>query len=171
MLLSPAKMKTISWLSQVREAALPLSHTRPYWVRSLQVRDKKAKSSPLVPPEQHPYCEFNMILQGSGQQFIGPERFYRKAGDLMVLGPGIPHYGLPETYPQRAITVFFLPTLKCYARSTSSQASAGMFLKAVNLHDGDKLSACHLVKVSQEPSVSVNTVQRPRNPTDNLMAQ
>lgn len=111
MLLSPAKMKTISWLSQVREAALPLSHTRPYWVRSLQVRDKKAKSCPLVPPEQHPYCEFNMILQGSGQQFIGPERFYRKAGDLMVLGPGIPHYGLPEAYPQRAITVFFLPTL------------------------------------------------------------
>ena len=39
---------------------------------------------------------------------------------------------------------FFSPILKCYARLTSSQASAGMFLKAVNLHDGDKLSAMSL---------------------------
>ena len=111
MLLSPAKMKTIGWLSQVREVAHPMSQARPYWVRTFQVRDKKAKPGPAVPPEQHPYCEFNMILEGTGQQFIGPERFSRKAGDLMVLGPGIPHYGLAETFPQRAITVFFLPTL------------------------------------------------------------
>lgn len=47
-----------------------------------------------------------------------------------------------ETKWENELTVFFFsPTLKCYARSTSSQASAGMFLKAVNLHDGDKLSA------------------------------
>ena len=111
MLLNPAKMKTIAWLSQVREAALPLSHARPYWVRSFQIGDKKAKSVPPIPPEQHPYCEFNMLLQGSGQQFIGPERFTRKAGDLMILGPGLPHYGVAEKLPQRAITVFFLPTL------------------------------------------------------------
>lgn len=111
MLLSPAKMKAIDWLSQVREVAHPLSQARPYWARSFQAGDKKAKPVPPLPPEQHPYCEFNMILQGSGQQFIGPERFARKAGDLMILGPGIPHYGLAKDGPLRTITVFFLPTL------------------------------------------------------------
>ncbi|NBO05250.1 MAG: AraC family transcriptional regulator [Betaproteobacteria bacterium] len=50
-------------------------------------------------------------IQHAAAQFIGPERFTRKAGDLMILGPGIPHYGMAKSLPQRAITVFFLPTL------------------------------------------------------------
>lgn len=111
MRLSPSKMKTMEWLSQVKEVAHPLSWTRPYWVRSYSVRDKNHRPCPPVPPEQHPYCEFNIVMEGSGHQFIGPERFSRRTGDLMLLGPGIPHYGVAETFPQKTVTVFFLPTL------------------------------------------------------------
>jgi len=109
--LGPAKMKALEWLSQVKEVAHPLSPARPYWARSFSVRDRNSKPGPPLPPEQHPYCEFNISLEGSGFQFIGPERFSRRAGDLMLLGPGIPHYGMAETFPQKTITVFFLPTL------------------------------------------------------------
>lgn len=155
MQLSPTKIRTVEWLSQVREVSHPLSRARPYWVRSFSLQGRSSKPYRPLPPEQHPYCEFNIIMAGSGHQFIGPERFSRRAGDLMLLGPGIPHYGVMETFPQKTITVFFLPTLlfelgpqadgrKILSRFTSSTPAqdrlvrppAGLFRKIASSFDG-----------------------------------
>lgn len=95
----------LAWLIDVMESRQPLNHASPIWVREGFVT-----SGPPVPhPERHPYCEFNLILKGGGTAFVGNEEAARLPGDLLLLGPEVPHWGRIKTYPHRAITVYFLP--------------------------------------------------------------
>ncbi len=93
------------WLSDVQENAQPLDALTPTWVRTGEVR-----SGPAIPyPERHPYCEFNINLSGEGVQYVGGEKAVRRAGDVFLAGPGLPHWHEIVRYPTRFITVYFLP--------------------------------------------------------------
>lgn len=90
-----------AWLLEVTESRQPLSESSPVWVRSGTVTDH---------PKRHPYCEISILLQGrSGYSMIGKEQVRRGVGELLLLGPGLPHWGMIENSPLRFITVYFLP--------------------------------------------------------------
>ena len=104
---SPTKLPDLAWLLDVTESRQPLSDGSPVWVRHGVIR-----SGPPVPrPERHPYCELGIILEGEGISFVQGEQMRRRAGDLLLIGPGAPHWGRIERFPQRFITVYFLPTV------------------------------------------------------------
>ncbi len=52
-----------------------------------------------------------MILEGGrgGYTFVEKEKIHRGVGELMLLGPGLPHWGVIENFPVSSITVYFLP--------------------------------------------------------------
>jgi AraC-like DNA-binding protein len=93
-------------LLDVTESRQPLNESSPIWVRGATVTD--AASHP--PPERHPYCEMNFVLEGAaGHCMIEREKVPRGPGELLLLGPGIPHSGINNKFPIRFITVYFLP--------------------------------------------------------------
>jgi AraC-like DNA-binding protein len=100
------QFKDLAWLLDVTESRQPLNETSPIWVRGATVTD--AASHP--PPERHPYCEINIVLEGvSGYTMIENEKVQRSAGELLLLGPGIPHSGVIKQFPMSYITIYFLP--------------------------------------------------------------
>ncbi len=108
----PVAPEDVAWLTQVREVRHPIHPNRPLWVRPVHLRSGAPLPRPSVPfPEYHPYCEFHFHFAGKGVQMIGAERIAKARGDLMLMGPGTPHYAMHESYPQRSVTVHFLPTL------------------------------------------------------------
>lgn len=95
------------WLSDVRENAQPLDELTPIWVRPGEVTEGLA-----IPfPERHPYCEFGINFTGEGVQYVGGEKAIRRAGDVFMAGPGLPHWHEIVRYPTRFITVYFLPSV------------------------------------------------------------
>jgi AraC-like DNA-binding protein len=95
------RFQDLAWMLNVTESRQPLSETSPVWVRSGTVTDH---------PERHPYCEISILLQGgSGISMIGKEQVRRGVGELLLLGPGLPHWGEMEESRVRFITVYFLP--------------------------------------------------------------
>lgn len=116
---SPSQHKTrgkrfddLRWLIDVREVRHSLDTNHPIWVREVDVRSGTVAPEPTVPfPERHPFCEINVTLDGFLTQFVGDEKVERRPGDVMLLGPGVPHYALRHSYPHRTITVYFLPLL------------------------------------------------------------
>jgi AraC-like DNA-binding protein len=103
----PTTAPDMSWLLDVIESRQPLSDNSPIWVRHGVVRE-----GPSTPhPERHPYCEIGIVLEGKGISLVGREEAWRLPGDLLLLGPGIPHWGRIKEFPRRFITVYFLPAL------------------------------------------------------------
>ncbi len=102
----------LSWLGDVREVSQPLSRLRPIWIRENRVLTGPPPPQPTVPhPERHPYCEFGIGMEGAGIQYIGREQLLSRPGQVMLLGPGVPHNGELHRYPARGVTVYFLPIL------------------------------------------------------------
>jgi AraC-like DNA-binding protein len=102
----------VTWLTRVQEVRHPISQNRPLWVRHTNLRSGPPPPQPSVPhPERHPYCELNFHFTGQCDQLIGAEKIKKAPGDLMLMGPGTPHYAMYRDYPQRSITIHFLPTL------------------------------------------------------------
>jgi len=100
----------VQWLNDVREVRHPLDANHPIFVREVTVASGERTPQPTVPfPERHPFCEFNITLKGLTTQFICGEKVERQEGDVMLLGPGVPHYVFRHSYPHRTITVYFLP--------------------------------------------------------------
>jgi AraC-like DNA-binding protein len=98
--------KELAWLLDVTESRQPLNESSPIWVRSGTVTD----AASITPPERHPYCEINLVLEGgAGYSMIEKEKVLRATGDLLLLGPGIPHCGTIRLFPMRFITIYFLP--------------------------------------------------------------
>jgi len=91
----------------VTESRQPLSETSPVWVRRGLV-----ESGPPTPhPECHPYCEISIALEGEGTSLVQGEEGVRLPGELLLLGPGIPHWGSIQKFPLRSITIYFLPSV------------------------------------------------------------
>ena len=75
----------------------------------------RVKSSPSFPFKWHfhPEYELTFILESSGTRFVGDSNESYKAGDLVLLGPNLPHTwlsdpGLPDDLRHRAIVVHFV---------------------------------------------------------------
>ncbi len=103
----PTRTPELAWLLDVTESRQPLTEQSPIWVRQAVVRE----GPPTPHPERHPYCEFGIVLQGKGTSLVEREEAWRLPGDLLLLGPGVPHWGRIEVFPLRSITVFFLPAV------------------------------------------------------------
>ena len=100
----------VQWLNEVREVRHPLDHNHPIFVREVNILSGQSAPQPTVPfPERHPFCEFNITLGGLITQYVCDEKVERRKGDVMILGPGVPHYAYRHSYPHRTITVYFLP--------------------------------------------------------------
>lgn len=103
----PTRTPELSWLLDVTESRQPLSEKSPIWVRHGAVQE----GPPTPHPERHPYCEFGIVLEGKGTSLVEREEAWRLPGDLLLLGPGIPHWGRIKVFPLRFITVFVLPAV------------------------------------------------------------
>jgi AraC-like DNA-binding protein len=101
------------WLSRVREVRHPVDLSHPLRVtKSPRITGDGSLPQISIPkPERHPYCEFSFAVEGRWIQFIGMEKVERSPGDLMLLGPGTPHYATHLAYPIRVIGIYFLPLL------------------------------------------------------------
>jgi AraC-like DNA-binding protein len=107
-----ATVEDVTWLNEVREVRHPIDLTHPLIVRSVDIRSGPPLPQPSVPfPEKHPYCEIGFNLEGHFIQFVGAEKYERQTGDMLLMGPGTPHYATHLSYPQRSVTVHFLPIL------------------------------------------------------------
>src|SRR6185312_15591315 len=97
----------LSWLLDVTESRQPMSESSPIWVRDGVVQE----GPPTAHPERHPYCEIGVTLEGEGLSLVEGEEAYRMPGDLFLVGPGVPHWGMIKKFPLRFITVYFLPSV------------------------------------------------------------
>ncbi|MCL5098083.1 MAG: AraC family transcriptional regulator [Candidatus Omnitrophica bacterium] len=103
----PTGLAELYWLVDAAESRQPLNDLRPIWVRS----GIHQLGSTKPHPERHPYCEFGIILEGQAISFIKGEKAERLPGDLLLAGPGVPHWAIITKYPTRFITVYFLPSV------------------------------------------------------------
>ncbi|PYI89410.1 MAG: hypothetical protein DME26_01345, partial [Verrucomicrobia bacterium] len=100
------QFKDLAWLLDVTESRQPLSESSPIWVRSATVTE----GPPTPHPERHPYCEISIVLEGGpGYSMIEKEQVFRGVGELLLLGPGLPHWGVIEKFPLSFMTIYFLP--------------------------------------------------------------
>src|ERR1700712_4404867 len=97
----------LAWLLDVTESRQPVSESSPIWVREGTV----TAGPPTAHPECHPYCEMGIVLEGGGTQLVENEEAHRVAGDLFLVGPGVPHWGTIQSFPLKSITVYFLPSV------------------------------------------------------------
>lgn len=104
-------VKDLVWLGDVQEIRHPISLSMPLWARQLYYeKDSGPLPRPtLSSPEQHPHCELNITLEGKGIQYIGTEKIERSPIDIVLIGPGTPHYGFITSLPLRQIAVYFSP--------------------------------------------------------------
>jgi AraC-like DNA-binding protein len=109
---SVTTVEDMTWLKEVREVRHSIDMTHPLAVRWANVETGPPLPQPTVPfPEKHPYCEISINLEGKVLQYIGAEKIERTTGDIILMGPGTPHYAKRLSYPHRAITIHFLPIL------------------------------------------------------------
>jgi AraC-like DNA-binding protein/mannose-6-phosphate isomerase-like protein (cupin superfamily) len=100
------KQLDLCWLVDLQKASPPLSIEHPIWIRSRVIEE-----GPTLPPERHPNCEFCFIERGAGTALVGREQMSRKEGDLLLYGPGVPHWFHITQYPFQFIAIHFLPSL------------------------------------------------------------
>jgi AraC-like DNA-binding protein len=151
--MAPGLPDDVSWLAEVREVRHPINQIHPILVRDLSRTSGAPVPHPTEPyPERHPYCEFLYNFQGRATQFIGTEKAEKGPNDIMMLGPGVPHYAIQKAYPARSINIHFLPTLlfemgpegdgvRMMARFTAARRTSEWIIhppKAV----GEKVAAC-----------------------------
>jgi AraC family transcriptional regulator, arabinose operon regulatory protein len=106
----PRRFEDVQWLNAVREVRHSLDSTHPISVREVHITSGEAAPQPTVSfPERHPFCEFNITLDGLLTQFVGDEKVEHRPGDILLLGPGVPHYAFRHSYPHHTLTVYFLP--------------------------------------------------------------
>jgi len=99
----------LSWLTDVQELGPRLSLDEPIGVRHFVIKSGPA----LKHPECHAYCELGLHTSGRGVEFVEREQAVRQAGDLFLVGPGVPHWFRITRYPLVGTVVYFLPSLLC----------------------------------------------------------
>ncbi|MGA2659779.1 MAG: helix-turn-helix domain-containing protein [Verrucomicrobiota bacterium] len=103
----PTTSSGLYWVVDVEESCEPLHELHPIWVR----HGTHQLGEPPPHPERHPYCEFGILLEGAARMFIEGHEAERLPGDLLLAGPGVPHWGKITEYPVHFITVYFLPSV------------------------------------------------------------
>ncbi len=94
-------------LAEVNETRQPLRELHPIWVRRASV-----EGGPCIPhPERHPYCEVGFTCEGQGAYYVENETAEFRPGDLLLVGTGVPHWGVISEFPYTAIVVYFLPSV------------------------------------------------------------
>ncbi|MCL5098318.1 MAG: AraC family transcriptional regulator [Candidatus Omnitrophica bacterium] len=105
--LRATKPLELAWLSDVTESLKPASELCPIWVRHGTIYS----GSPAPPPERHPYCGMGINLEGTVVTFVERQKAERLPGDIILVGPGVPHWSRITRYPLKFITVYFLPSV------------------------------------------------------------
>jgi AraC-like DNA-binding protein/quercetin dioxygenase-like cupin family protein len=95
----------LTWLAKVVEAVYPVNEQRPIFVRHGVLR----AGPPMASPQRHPYCEISILLAGQGVEYVEGEDAQMRAGDVVFIGPDVPHWYQITHYPHRFATVYFLP--------------------------------------------------------------
>ena len=103
----PDKRIHLNWLLEATESRQPLNETSPIWVRHGSVLE----GPPAPHPETHPYCEIGIIFVAEEISMVEGEEAPRHPGDVLLLGPGIPHFARILNYPLHFTTVYFLPSV------------------------------------------------------------
>jgi AraC-like DNA-binding protein/mannose-6-phosphate isomerase-like protein (cupin superfamily) len=108
-LVAPRQTKSsgLYWLAEVEESHESVHELCPIWVRHGTHRS----DDPPLHPERHPFCEFGILLEGEALTFIEGQETERLPGDLLLAGPGVPHWARITRFPVRFITVYFLPNV------------------------------------------------------------
>src|SRR5262245_6297962 len=104
------KLKTppdLTWLSEVEEAGPPESRNCRIWVKYGYLLEGR---STIPHPHRHSFCEISLQLQGTGILYCGAESVKRKAGDVLLMGAGVPHWYEIKSHPLEYITFYFFPT-------------------------------------------------------------
>lgn len=70
-----------------------------------------------APWHYHPEYELTYIIRGSGKRFVGDHVSDFESGDLVLIGPNLPHFwrnddSCPDEYPAEAVVVQFGATLQ-----------------------------------------------------------
>ncbi len=94
-----------------QEVPHPLSPTRPIWIRATAVGRGCRVPPYAVQPVWHPYFEVSITHRGRKRQHVGCQNLDCREGDVLLMGPGTPHYAVNLSEPHRSTAVFFLPRL------------------------------------------------------------
>lgn len=103
--LAPHNPPQLAWLVEASEFLPPLSESSPIFVRHGVIQE----GPPRPHPEWHPCCEISIRLRGEGWIFVEKETAPTGPGDVVMLSPGVPHWGRIDRYPLQFVTVYFLP--------------------------------------------------------------
>jgi len=103
----PTRLAELNWLAEIHEFAPPLAPDSPIWMRETEISQDLA----ALRGEKHPCCEISFVLQGEGTAYIEGTEARFQAGDLLLIGPGVPHSAQIDRFPHRELAVLFLPAL------------------------------------------------------------
>jgi AraC-like DNA-binding protein len=103
----PTGTQNLGWLEEVVEAVHPVNERRPIFVRHGVVR----AGPPMASPQRHPYCEISILFEGQGIEYIEGEEAQERPGDVVLIGPDVPHWHHITHHPHRFATIYFLPAV------------------------------------------------------------
>ncbi|GGB24880.1 AraC family transcriptional regulator [Puia dinghuensis] len=104
----------------------------------------------------HPEYELTLILQGSGERMVGDSHEYFAPGDLVLIGPDLPHTWVSESSSAAVVIQFseaFIAPLVQYPeceriRQLLAQSSQGLFFPTQGLGMGSLLNAIERLPMS-----------------------
>lgn len=97
----------VEWLADVETAIPPTAGNTVLWVKSGRIRHGL---STIPQPHRHSFCELSLQFKGQGTLYAGCETMVRKAGDLLLMAPQVPHWYEITRHPVEYVTIYFFPT-------------------------------------------------------------
>jgi AraC-like DNA-binding protein len=105
----------------------------------------------------HPEYELTLILEGSGERMVGDSHEYFFPGDLVLLGPGLPHTWVSEVAAAAVVVQFsesFIAPILEYPecdriRQLLARSSQGLAFPVTGLGKGDLMAAIMRLPVAK----------------------